>query len=118
MLKRNPVGTPTEIGLKLTGDTDGERIDNTFFKKIVESFIYLASTRPAIMYTVSLISRYMENPIEMHLKAAKRIFRYLKGTSNFGILYKRGEKQSFFGFTDSDYVGGIDDRKAVLVMCS
>ncbi|CAL5331079.1 unnamed protein product [Camellia sinensis] len=112
MLKCNPVGTPTEIGLKLTSDTDGERIDNTFFKQIVGSLMYLTSTRPDIMHAVSLISRYMENPTEMHLKAAKRIFRYLKGTSDFGILYKRGEKQSFFGFTDSDYAGDIDDRKS------
>ncbi|KAM7489606.1 hypothetical protein LguiB_027090 [Lonicera macranthoides] len=54
----------------------------------------------------------MENPIETHLLAAKRIFRYLKGTSDFGILYKRGEKTSLIGFSDSDYAGDLDDRKS------
>lgn len=54
----------------------------------------------------------MENPTEMHLRAAKRIFRYLKGTSDFGIFYKKGRQSSFLGFTDSDYAGDIDDRKS------
>ncbi|CAL8120360.1 unnamed protein product [Prunus armeniaca] len=54
----------------------------------------------------------MENPTGMHLKAVKRIFRYLKGTSDFGVLYKKGEKAIFFGFTHIDYGGDIDDRKS------
>lgn len=64
------------------------------------------------MHSVSVISRYMENPTEMHLRAAKRIFRYLKGTTDFGIFYKKVKKSSFLGFTDSDYAGDIDDRKS------
>lgn len=64
------------------------------------------------MHAVNLISRYMENPIEVHLLAAKRIFRYLKGTTDFGILYKHGEKTSMFGYSDSDYVGDLDDYKS------
>ena len=66
------------------------------------------------MHSVSVISRYMENPTEMHLRAAKRIFRYLKGTSDFGIFYKKGRQSSFLGFTDSDYEGDIDIVKALL----
>ncbi|CAL8155623.1 unnamed protein product [Prunus armeniaca] len=58
----NPVGIPTEIGLKLSRDLDGVRVDTTFYKHFVGSLMYLASTRPDIMYVVSLIRRYMENP--------------------------------------------------------
>ncbi|KAM1569159.1 hypothetical protein ACFX10_034310 [Malus domestica] len=54
----------------------------------------------------------MENPTEMHLRATKRVFRYLKGITDFGIFYKKGRKSSFLGFTDSDYSGDIDDRKS------
>ncbi|KAL9348429.1 hypothetical protein Peur_059795 [Populus x canadensis] len=64
------------------------------------------------MYAVSLISRYMENPKEIHLLAAKRIFRYLQGTADFGLLYKKGEHSDLMGFTDSDYAGDQDDRKS------
>jgi hypothetical protein len=76
----NPVNTPFEYGLKLNKDPEGKKVDSTLFKQIVGSLMYLTATRPDIMYVVSLISRYMESPTEMHLLAAKRILRYLQGT--------------------------------------
>ena len=76
--------------------------------------MYLTSTRHDIMHGVSLISQYLENPTENHLLATKRIFRYLKGPSNFRILYKLGTKQNLFGFFDSDYAGHLEDRKSIL----
>ncbi|KAA0060231.1 Retrovirus-related Pol polyprotein from transposon TNT 1-94 [Cucumis melo var. makuwa] len=74
-----------------------------------------SSTRPDIMHVVSIISRYVEFPTEMHLLAAKRIFRYLQGTSEYGLFYKKGEKSSLVGFTDSDYAGDLGDRKSTSV---
>lgn len=91
MLNCNPVGIPTEIGLKLSRDPDGVRVDTTFYKHIVGSLMYLTLTRPDIMYVVSLIRRYMENPTQLHLRAAKIIFRYLKGILIWGYFIK-GEK--------------------------
>ena len=64
------------------------------------------------MYSVSLISRYMENPTETHLLATKRILRYLQGTRDFGLFYKKGEKLELFRFADSDYAGDQDDRRS------
>ncbi|KAK2407959.1 putative mitochondrial protein [Trifolium repens] len=108
----NPVGTPTEPGLKLSSDHDGERVDSTYFKQIVGSLMYLTTTRPDIMYAVCVISRYMERPTELHLKVAKRVFRYLKGTTDFGIFYKKNGESVLTGFTDSDYAGDLDDRRS------
>ncbi|XP_016704342.1 secreted RxLR effector protein 161-like [Gossypium hirsutum] len=82
------------------------------YKQIGESLMYLTTTRPDIMYGVSLISKYMKSPTEKHLQAAKRILRYLKGTTSFGLLYKKGENLDLFGFIDSDYAGDIEDRKS------
>lgn len=108
----NPASTPMEMGLKLVRDPEGRKIDNTLYKQIVGSLMYLTATRPDIMHAVSIISRYMEFPTEMHLVAAKRIFRYLQGTLEYGLFYKKGEKSSLIGFTDSDYAGDLDDRKS------
>lgn len=94
----NSVSTLTEFGLKLTKNGAGRKVDATLYKQIVGCLMYLTSTRPDIMHAVSLISRYMENPTEVHLLAAKRIFRYLKGTADFGILYKNGGESSLIGF--------------------
>ncbi|KAG6526041.1 hypothetical protein ZIOFF_016016 [Zingiber officinale] len=90
----NPVSTPTEFGLKLNKDHEGKKVDSTIYKQIVGSLMYLTATRPDIMYSVSLISRYMENPTEIHLLAAKRILRYLQGTKDFGLFYKKAINQS------------------------
>ena len=108
----NSVSTPTDLGLKLVKEGAGKTVDATLYKQIVGSLMYLTSTRPDIMYVVSLISRYMEHPTETHLNAAKRIFRYLKGTADYGIWYKKDRNSSLVGFSDSDYAGDLDDRKS------
>jgi len=112
MMDCNPVNTPVELGLKLHKDPTGKKVDSTLYKQIVGSLMYLTATRPDIMYFVSLINRYMENPTEMHLLAAKRILRYLQGTRDFGLVYKKSEKSNLLGYTDSDYAGDRDDRKS------
>ncbi|KAE8690159.1 Detected protein of unknown function [Hibiscus syriacus] len=67
-----PANTPIKYGLKL--NKEGKEVDNTLYKQIVGSLMYLSGTRPDIMYSVSLINMFMENPTEMHLLASKRIF--------------------------------------------
>lgn len=49
--------------------------------------MYLNATRPDLMFSVSLISRFMKKPTEKHFITAKRIMRYLKGTTDMGIMY-------------------------------
>lgn len=123
MENSNAVSSPIVPGSKLHKDEKGVKVDETYFKQIVGSLMYITNTRPDMMFVVSLISRYMSRPTELHLQAAKRALRYLKGTANFGIFYKRDEAGEFlfykrdkaeelFGFTDSDYAGDVDDRKS------
>ena len=107
----NAVHNPIVPGFKMMKD-GGIKVDGTLYKQIVGSLMYLTATRPDMMYVVSLISRYMEQPIELHLKAAKRVLRYLKGTTNFGLFYKKGGNEELVGYTDNDYAGDQDDRKS------
>jgi hypothetical protein len=108
----NPVKNPVVPGHKLNKDEDGVRIDSTLYKQIVGSLMYLTATRPDITFVVSLISRYMEHPTEMHLQAAKRVLRYVKGTSSLGVFYKKEGNHELLGYTDSDYAGDQNDRKS------
>ncbi|XP_070662340.1 uncharacterized protein [Malus domestica] len=89
----------------LTKDEDGVMVDITMYKQIVGSLMYLITIRPDIMFVVSLISRYMERPTELHLQAAKRVLRYLKGTIDFGLFYKKGGNEDLIGYMVSDYAG-------------
>ena len=59
------------------------------FRSKIGSEMYLTVyTRPDIVYTVSVLSRFLSNPSPQHLKAADRILQYLKGTKHFGIVYR------------------------------
>lgn len=84
---------------------------------MIGSLMYLTATRPDLMYSVGLASRYMERPTEAHLMAIKRILRYVKGTINFGIVFQRQKCSNsntckLVGYTDSDYSGDSNDRKS------
>ena len=53
-------------------------IDWNWYARAIGSLIYtMLGTRPDIVYAVLVCSRYMANPGEPHIKAVKRIFRYL-----------------------------------------
>ena len=108
----NSVKNPIVPGHKLSKEGDGPPVDATMFKQIVGSLRYLTATRPDLIYSVNLVSRYMEKPKEQHLLAVKRILRYVQGTTNFGIQYKRGGDEKLVGYADSDYAGDVDDRKS------
>jgi hypothetical protein len=94
MMESNSVGSPIVPGFKISRNEDGNTVDETYYKQLVGSLMYLTATRPDMMFVICLISRYMTRPMEIHLQAAKRALRYLKGTVNYEIHYKRGEKES------------------------
>ncbi|KAK2974858.1 hypothetical protein RJ640_001909 [Escallonia rubra] len=108
----NPVSTPVECGVKLSKKDVGEKVDPTFFKSLVGSLRYLTCTRPDILFGVGLISRYMEAPTVTHMKAAKRILRYLKGTIEFGLFYSPSNNFKLSAYCDSDFAGDLEDRKS------
>ena len=107
-----PVSTPVECGIKLSRHENGEKVDPTFFKSLVGSLRYLTCTRPDILFGVGLVSRYMEAPTFSHLKAAKRILRYIKGTLEHGLLYSFSNDFKLLGYCDSDWAGDVDERKS------
>jgi hypothetical protein len=109
----NAVQNPIVPGCKLTKNEENAKgVNTTEYKQLVGSLLYLTATRPDLMYAVGLVSRYMERPTEMHLQAVKRILRYLRGTTEFGIIYRKGDEGQLRAYADSDYAGDVDDRKS------
>lgn len=64
------------------------------------------------MFSVSLVSRFMEEPKRSHWEAAKRILRYVKGTINHGITFSHVQTPRLIGFSDSDFGGSVVDSKS------
>jgi len=93
-------------GIKLMKNKDGKQMDMTQYKEMVCSFMYLSVTRQDLMFVVSLVNRYIERPISLHMRAIKRVLRNVKGSMDLGICYKRGaaSDEMLMAFSDSDYV--------------
>ena len=84
---------------------------------MIGSLLYLFASRLDIMLSVCMCARYQAAPKECHLKAVKRIVRYLIHTPNFGIWYPKGSSFNLVGYSDSDYAGDKVDRKSTLGTC-
>ena len=63
-----------------------------------------------------MLGRYASNPGPEHIKAVKRVFRYLKGSLNYSITYSGDTKTSLYitSYTDADYTGDKDEYKSII----
>jgi hypothetical protein len=107
----NPTYTPIPLGTKLRKQDEGPTVDSTLYKILVGNLLYLTTTRPNIMYATDFVSWFMESPKVSHWKMEKTILRYVVGTLNFGLWYTKFANNHLFGYTDSDFVGNLDDWK-------
>ncbi|KAJ9553048.1 hypothetical protein OSB04_017093 [Centaurea solstitialis] len=83
-LDSKPASTPMETHKQLTADVEGEEVDVHQYRSMIGSLMYLAASRPDIMFAVCVCARFQVRPKDSHLQAVKRIFRYLKcNTRNF-----------------------------------
>ncbi|GJQ87746.1 hypothetical protein Trydic_g14163 [Trypoxylus dichotomus] len=84
------------------------------YREAVGSLMYIAIvSRPDIMIAVDLVSPYMKKHCT-HWNAVKRIIRYLKGSSDFGVLYKSGDniQPLLIGYSDADFANDVDTRRS------
>ena len=88
-------------------------VNATIYRMLVEKLLYLTKTRPDIAHAVGVVSRYMQNPQEAHLQAAKHILRYVRRYPDLGLFFKQGEENHLRGFTDVDYGQDVDDKISV-----
>ena len=86
--------------------------DQDQYRRLVGKLIYLSHTRPYIVYAVSVMSRFMHRPQIQHKEAVMRLLRYLKGTCNRGILFRRNQHLDLVAYTDADSTGDRDDRRS------
>ena len=109
----NAVSTPLEARVKFTTSEENDRVNVTSYRSLIGSLRYLTHTRPDLLYSVGVLSRYMEKPSQEHLNAVKRVIRYVKGTVDYGLLYKKGGSNSeLIGYSDRDFARDVGDWKS------
>ena len=72
---------------------------------------------PDVLFSVCMCARFQASPRDSHLKATKRILRYLKHTQNIGLSYPKGARFELIGYLDSDYAGCKVERKSTSDTC-
>ncbi|XP_031256280.1 secreted RxLR effector protein 161-like [Pistacia vera] len=112
MDKCKPVDTPLVANLKLSKDDGVVKVDEKMYRSLIGWVLYLIATIPDLMFATSILSRFMSSPSEIHLKATKRVLRYVKGSSELGVWFKRTENLQLIGYSDSDWAGCIDDMRS------
>ncbi|GJS49113.1 retrovirus-related pol polyprotein from transposon TNT 1-94, partial [Tanacetum coccineum] len=55
---------------------------------------------------------YQASPTKKHLEALKRVFRYLRGTTNWGLWYPKDIAMALTGYADADHAGCQDTRRS------
>ncbi|KAK6122665.1 hypothetical protein DH2020_043593 [Rehmannia glutinosa] len=111
------VSTPMATNVKIDKDEKAKPVDESKYRGMIGSLLYLTASRPNILHAVCLCARFQSNPKESHMSAVKRIFRYLKDTIQYGLFYPKNENFSLKSYSDSDYAGNIDDRKSTSGSC-
>lgn len=105
------VSTPADNNVILHKSQEKEN-EAFSYRQAVGSLMFAAIvSRPDISYAVGAVSRYLDNSSYENVNAVKRIIRYLKATSNYGIEYG-GSSVVLKGYTDSDYARDIDTRRS------
>lgn len=83
------------------------------FQEAVGSLLHLTQeTRPNIAYAVNDVSRFNTNHSNEHWQAVKRIFRYLKGTIDYKLIFHTNGKPDMQAYSDADWGSETDDRRS------
>ncbi|GJX06132.1 retrovirus-related pol polyprotein from transposon TNT 1-94 [Tanacetum coccineum] len=110
---KTPMVPPNNLG----PDLNGKYVNETQYRGMIGSLMYLTTSRPNIQFSTCLYTRYQANPKESYLIGVKRIFRYLKGTPSLGLWYPKCLGFDLKGYSDSDYVGCNMDIKITSGAC-
>eukprot|EP00253_Pinus_taeda_P036490 PITA_36490 len=114
-IERNkPMETPLASNWRKEDATLGEVVEDTIYRQLVGSLMYLVNTRPNICFSVNQLIQAMVNPTKLYWKETKHVLRYLRGTTQFGLWYRQTEAMKLQGITYAYWVGSPFNRKRTL----
>ncbi|GJV04690.1 hypothetical protein Tco_1338259 [Tanacetum coccineum] len=110
--KSDPVDTLMVERTKLGEDLSVIPVDQTQYRSMIGSLMYLTVTRPDLIFVVCMCARYQSMPTKKHLEAVKRVFQYLQRTINMGLWYPKDTAMALTAYADSNHVGCQDTRRS------
>ena len=83
-----------------------------------EKLQYIVHSRLDIALAVGIVARFLSNHKENHMMVVERIMRYLKGTKDYGLWYKKNDKFELKLYKDADWASNVDDTKILVEVLS
>jgi hypothetical protein len=117
MDKAKPIKMPMGTNGHPDLDLGGTSVDQKVYCFMIGSLLYLCASRPDIMLSVCMCARFQAAPKDCHLRAVKRIMRYLVLIPNLGLWYPKGSHFELLRYSDTDYAGCKVDRKSTSSTC-
>ncbi|SGZ34809.1 BQ5605_C075g12922 [Microbotryum silenes-dioicae] len=89
-----PASIPMQPGVVLDfQDSAATPQDRTRYLQAIGSLMYAAvETRPDLAFMVSYLARFSQQPGPAHWTAIKQVLRYIKGTLDLGLTYRKTTK--------------------------
>jgi hypothetical protein len=109
-----PVLTPLAVGSKLSElHSEDDNEDTNFpFRELIGALMYVAvGTRPDVSHAVSVLSQFSNCYRKKHCTAAKRVLRYLKGTIDKKLIYRKNQ-DNLTCYVDADWANCEIDRRS------
>ena len=101
----NNTKTPLPARIHLENSEEPVALNTkTYYQQIIRMLSYAAiGTRPNITFVAMRLSWFNNNPTQEHIKYAKYVLRYLKGTKELKIKYNGNSDARLIGYSDSDW---------------
>ncbi|XP_050902352.1 secreted RxLR effector protein 161-like [Lathyrus oleraceus] len=103
--------------LKLTKDEKGVNMDQSLYRSMIGSMLYLITSRSDIIFVVGVCARYQPEPKMSHITQVKRILKYINGTSEYEMLYSQNANSLLTRYYGADWAGIADDRRSISGGC-
>ncbi|KAH0689726.1 hypothetical protein KY289_017084 [Solanum tuberosum] len=107
------IHSPMSTSAPLLVDGGAPKTDGTEYRSVLGKLQYLSLTQPDITYAVNKLTQFNTYPFVAHWQAVKRLLRYLKETSQYGVHISPQQSTNLSAYADADWASDINDRRSI-----
>ena len=109
----NAASTPIPPGFVFLANAGDPSADHRLFRELLGALRWLTLTRVDLCFAVNALCRYLANPSDAHVAAAKHVCRYVLGTLDTGLWYRHGDGTILMeAYSDADLAGDLTQYKS------
>ena len=99
------------------GDSSDLMAHPLSYRRLIGRLIYLTTIHPDIIFATQQLNQFTAHPTKSHLGSASRVLRYIEGSLNQGLQFKRDTLIHLIGFKDADWPTCVETNKSIIRYC-